>query len=124
MTSETPSRRKYDPVEMLVTIVDRGLGEKVVGFNQAQDVKVNMICLGRGTANSHILDLLGLGSTEKDVVLSFVPVSRVQEALANLSEKMEFKKPGKGIAFSIPINSIAGANVLHYFTTASLEEEE
>lgn len=108
---------------MLVTIVDRGLGEKVVGFNQAHGVKVNMICLGRGTASSRILDLLGLGSTEKDVVLSFVPVDRVREALANLSERMEFQKPGKGVAFSVPINSIAGANVLHYFTTASLEEE-
>ncbi len=108
---------------MLVAIVDRGLGEKVVGFNQAHDVKVNMICLGRGTASSRILDLLGLGSTEKDVVLSFVPVDRVCEALANLGERMEFQKPGKGVAFSVPINSIAGANVLHYFTTASLEEE-
>ena len=123
MISENSPRRKYDPVEMLVTIVDRGLGEKVVGFNRAHDVKVNMICLGRGTASSRVLDLLGLGSTEKDVVLSFVPVSRVQEALSNLGEKMEFQKPGRGIAFSIPVNSIAGANVLHYFTTASLEEE-
>lgn len=123
MISENPSQRKYDPVEMLVTIVDRGLGEKVVGFNRAHDVKVNMICLGRGTASSRVLDLLGLGSTEKDVVLSFVPVNRVQEALSNLGEKMEFQKPGRGIAFSIPVNSIAGANVLHYFTTASLEEE-
>lgn len=80
---------------MLVTIVDRGLGEKVVGFNQAHDVKVNMTCLGRGTASSRILDLLGVGSTEKDVVLSFVPVSRGSRRSKTSARKWSCKNPAR-----------------------------
>ncbi len=114
---------KYKPFDMMVAIVDRDLGEIVAEHNRSFDIPVNIVCLGRGTADSYWTDLLGIGSPEKDIVLSFVPVEHARAALDNLVEKMDLHACGKGIAFTMPVNSVAGSRVLHYFIEASLQED-
>lgn len=118
-----PAKKHYDKLDLVFTVLPRGLGEKIIAINNEQGVFTNFICPGRGTATSSILGMFGLGATEKDVVLSCVRSDAVPEVLKNISERMEFDKPGSGIAFSIPLQSVAGANVLHYLTTASFWEE-
>lgn len=113
---------RCDKVELVFTIVSRGLGEKVTNINRSKNVSVNMIVPGRGTATTSILEMFGLGVTEKDVVISFVPEERVSAVLECIASEMDFSKPGSGIAFSVPIQSVAGAKVLHYLNTASFEE--
>ncbi len=68
--------------------------------------------------------MFGIGATEKDIVLSFVKSESVSAVLKNISKKMEFDKPGSGIAFAVPMQSIAGTKVLHYLTTASSGEDQ
>ena len=46
-------------IKLLVSIVERGMGEKVVGIYRKHNVVINLICLGKGTASSEILDYLG-----------------------------------------------------------------
>ena len=43
-------------IKLLVSIVERGMGEKVVGIYRKHNVVINLICLGKGTASSEILD--------------------------------------------------------------------
>lgn len=64
------------------------------------------ICLGHGTASSEVLDLLGLGRTEKAVVLTLVPDGEVPELLKVLADRMQILGPGNGIAFTVPLSSI------------------
>lgn len=95
-------------VKLLVTIVDRGQGNKVVKLNEKEHIHVQFVCLGRGTASSEILDYLGIGETEKEVVVSLVPENKIPELLNMLSDKMHLNKPGKGIAFTLPLSGISG----------------
>ena len=60
-------------IKLLVSIVERGMGEKVVGIYRKHNVVINLICLGKGTASSEILDYLGLNKNEKDIILSIIP---------------------------------------------------
>lgn len=105
-------KSEIKPVELLFTIVDRGQGEKYVKFYQEYDVTYQVIILGRGTANSSIMNYLGLIGSDKDIVLSLLKVERKKEILDHLQE--DLKIFGKGIAFTIPLDSIIGRNVYNF----------
>lgn len=112
----------YDKMDIIFTVVQRGLGEEVIEVTKSRGVYVSLICPGRGTATSRILEMFGLGATEKDVVLCFSKTDETHDVITAISEKMEFAKPGGGIAFAVPIQSVAGVKVLQYLTNASAEE--
>lgn len=113
---------RYDKLDIIFSVVQRGLGEEVIHVTKSRGVYVNLICPGRGTATSSILEMFGLGATEKDIILSFVKTDETHEIITAISKKLEFDKPGGGIAFAVPVQSIAGIKVLQYLTTASAEE--
>ncbi len=114
--------QNYDRTDIIFTIVSKGKGEEIVDLMREKDILINVKCYGRGTATSGILEMLGLGATEKDIVLSFVKNERSADVLNDISAKMNFAKPGKGIAFTVPLQSVAGAKTLKLLTAASLEE--
>ena len=99
--------------KLLTTIVARKKGEKVVAMLNQEEIMFNLIILGEGTADSEILDYLGIGEIDKDVVLSIVAEEKVEEVLKELREKMQFSLPGKGIAFTVPLSSIAARMLKH-----------
>ncbi len=111
-----------DRIDVIFTVVSRGKGEDIIELMRKNDIHINVKCQGRGTATSGILEMFGLGATEKEVVLSFVKNERSAEVLNDISEKMEFAKPGKGIAFTVPLESVAGPKALRILTASSLEE--
>ena len=113
---------RYDKLDIIFSVVQRGLGEEVIHVTKSRGVYVNLICPGRGTATSSILEMFGLGATDKDIILSFVKTDETHEVITAISKKLEFDKPGGGIAFAVPVQSIAGIKVLQYLTTASAEE--
>lgn len=104
-------------IKLLVTIIDRGKGEKVTELFRENNVMYNLITLGKGTAKSEILDYLGLGQTEKDIVLSVIHDEDVQTIMNILKEKMHLREPGNGVAFTIPINSIDSSLALEYINS-------
>lgn len=101
-------------IKVLITIVDRGKGIKVTELLNEENVIYNLISLATGTAKSEILDYLGLGQTEKDLVISIVHEDDVKNIMNQLKEKMQLKEPGNGIAFTIPISSVDSSLSLEY----------
>ncbi len=93
-------------IKMMVTVVDRGKGERIVALCRAAECTYNLIALGHGTANSEILGILGLGETDKDIVISIVTEDKVKGLLGMLTDEMQLKKSGRGIAFTIDINGV------------------
>lgn len=118
--SKVDSSEKLD---IIFTIVSRGKGETVVDFLREIDVPHNTICHGRGTAPSAMLELLGLGATEKDVVMTITRNEQSARIIKKISKKLDFAKPGSGIAFTVPIQSVAGIMGFKFLTTASFEED-
>ncbi|MEL7622850.1 MAG: P-II family nitrogen regulator [Clostridiales bacterium] len=95
-------------IKMIVTIVDRGKGQRVVDICLKHNIHVHFICLGMGTANSEILDYLGLGETDKDVVISMAPQFKIPKMFEAINTEMQLKRPGKGIIFTMPLSGISG----------------
>ncbi len=94
------------PVKALVTIVDRGRGAGLSAFMNKKYAQASFVVMGQGTAGSDILDMLGIDSSDKDVLLSFVAASALPDLMNELSGRKFMRFSTKGIAFSIPINAI------------------
>lgn len=96
-----------DRIKLMVTIIHRGGGTKVVDYYRSLKLHYDFLCLGHGTANSEILDYLGLEKTDKDIVITMVPEVKVRKVLSGVSEKFGFLSPGKGIVFTVPLSSVS-----------------
>ena len=83
-----------------------------------------MVIYGKGTANSEMLNLLGLAETEKSVILSVVREDKVNDVLETLKEKFEKIKNGKGIAYTIPMKSIIGVYIYQFLSNNKTLKKE
>lgn len=115
----TPKR-----IKLLLTIIDRGKGEELTEMFREHEVMYNMILLGKGTARSEILDYLGLGRTDKDIIISVGNEGNIKIVLDLLCKKLNLDEPGNGIAFTIPISSVDSALALDYINSIINEKKE
>lgn len=101
-------------VKLLISIVERGQGKAVIEFYTRYGLTCHFQAVGRGTASSDILDILGVGSTERDVIISFGEKGRTWRLLRQIQEE-EAGVRAKGIAFSMPLtalNTLAAATLM------------
>lgn len=101
---------------MMITIVARNLGEKYLRFYQENELEIQLVTLGRGTANDETLDYFGLESREKAVLFSVVTDEKWKKLRRDLIKKMQIEVPGVGVSFTVPMSSIGGAGVFQYLT--------
>ena len=103
-------------VYLTVTIVDRGKGERCAKIFEDNGIAMVLSILGYGTATDETLDLLGLESTEKTVLISSATYAVTKRILKELVQKMMIDIPGNGIAFTIRVSSVGGQSALNYLT--------
>ncbi len=96
--------KKPEQLSFIMSIVERGSGGKLVKLYQKNQVFTHIRFEGLGTATSEILDILGLGGSEKDIILSMT----TRSAAAALLERLDDEPPSRGIAFSIPMTAVSG----------------
>ena len=101
--------REDTRIRLVVLILDRGKGGRAAELFASYGLPLHYGMPGRGTANSELLDYLGLGETEKDVAFSMVPGFTIPGLLQSAGEKLQLAVPGKGILFTLPLSAIGGA---------------
>ena len=60
--------------------------------------------------------MLGLAETEKAIILSCVREDRVEEIKHALDEKFHKIRNGKGIAYTIPLQSVVGVAIYQFLS--------
>ena len=127
-TKVAPKTRKtsdFKKLKLLVTIVNRSKTTFFIDTLEQFEINMQMVIYGKGTANSEMLNLLGLAETEKSVILSVVREDKVNYVLETLKEKFEKVKNGKGIACIIPIKSIIGVYMYQFLSNnRTLKKED
>ena len=98
--------QKPEQLAMIFTIIERGCGNKLTKLYTQNQVFTHMRCEGTGTATSEIMDILGLGSSEKDIIMSLAPVSAARVLLEKLGDDLHGAAPGRGIAFTVPLAAV------------------
>lgn len=103
-------------IYMMVMITNRGIREKMLSFLKEYQIYVTFMTLGSGTANSAILDYLGMEATEKALYFAIVTWDTWKIFQKALYNKMKIDIAGRGIAFLIPLSSVGGKKTLQYLT--------
>lgn len=103
-------------LNLLITIVDRDHGQIAVDLLLRENVLFHRIVLGRGTAKTEMLNLLGIGETQKDIIFSVLPEERTRRAMRRLRNTLQFDNPGHGVAFTVPISSVGGQKTLRHLS--------
>ncbi len=103
-------------LKLLVTIVDRSKALFYLDILEQFEVNMQTVVYGKGTADSEMLNYLGLAETEKAIIFSFVREDNIKKILETLTEKFEKVKNGKGIAYTIPLKSIIGVSIYQFLS--------
>lgn len=103
-------------IYMMVMITNRGIREKMLSFLKEYQIYVTFMTLGSGTANSAILDYLGMEATEKALYFAIVTWDTWKIFQKALYNKMKIDIAGRGIAFLTPLSSVGGKKTLQYLT--------
>ena len=104
-------------IHVIVSIVERGRGTAIQKLYKKHAVFLHTQCPGRGTATSEIMDILGLGSSEKDVVLSYAESGTARRLLALLDNELRGAAGTAGIVFTLSLsgmNNLAAAAIDYY----------
>ena len=109
-------------LKLLFTVVDRPKAEFYLDVLSQFDVNFQMVVGGLGTANSELVELLGL-ETHKAVILSVMRENRVEEAMNCLEEKFTTIRNGRGIAFAVPLSSVIGVNLYQFLSDKRMGRE-
>ena len=102
-------------LKLLFTIVDRPKGEFYLDVLSQFDVNCQLVVGGLGTANTELVELLGL-EPHKAVILSVLREDMVDAALNCLEEKFATIRNGKGISFAVPLSSVIGVNLYQFLS--------
>ena len=102
-------------LKLLFTVVDRRKADFYLDVLSQFDVNFQMTVGGVGTANSELLELLGL-EPQKAVILSVMRENTVDDAMNCLEEKFHTIRNGKGISFAVPLSSVIGVNLYRFLS--------
>ena len=101
-------------LKLLVTVVNRAKGEFYLDLLQSFDVNMQLSLAASGTANTEMLNMLGLSNSEKTVIFSVIREEMIKPALAMLEDKFRTIKNGKGIAYTVPMSSVIGVAIYQF----------
>lgn len=93
-------------IKLLITIVTRGMLQDVSEVLRRHELDAQFATLGHGTASSEIRHLLGIGTTEKDVVFSLAPQQKLRRVLPEMTKHLHLATAGHGIAFALALDGI------------------
>lgn len=95
-------------------IVDFGKGSKMVKEAKKLGASGGTLFLGKGTVNSHLLDILSLTEIRKEILIIIIKKSLEDKIYEGMNKKFSLDKPHHGIAFSMPLKYCFGLRDLKF----------
>ena len=110
-------------LKLVITVVDRSKAEFYLDVLSQFEVNFQMAAGGKGTANSEIVDMLGL-NIHKAVLMSVVREDMVDPIMKCLEDKFKTIRNGKGIAFAVPLSGVIGVNMYQFLSNNKQGRED
>lgn len=98
----------------LISVVNPGAMDRVCEIAAALDLPQTVTLLGHGTAVQSMLDLLGIESTEKRVIMTVANPEKTRKFIKEMRRQVYIGIPGHGIIMAVPIKSVGGGKTLAY----------
>ena len=96
-------------IALIMTIVGKGWGETVLEASMKAGAEGGTVLLGRGVGIREKQTIMGIPiEPEKEIVLSVTFPDKKEAILEEIVRTAELDKPGKGIAFVVPVEKVVG----------------
>ncbi|MCR5348780.1 MAG: hypothetical protein K6E59_04155 [Bacilli bacterium] len=110
------------PLLFVTTIVPDGQAESILQLNYDCESALCCVCHGHGTAPAEILSILSV-SPKKDVVFSVLRLEFWEKYKDALRQRFSVSAMAKGIAYSVPLDSVAGISIYKMLSNTRLFEK-
>ena len=94
-------------LRIVIIVSARNTADKIIRALSAHAF-MPFIVRGKGTAPNSVIEALGLGEPEKDVIFCFADKKDVPKIYSVLTRKFKFTENKTGIAFAIPVSAVGG----------------
>ena len=102
---------------LIVSIVRKGWGSTALEASVKAGARGGTVLFGRGAGINEQEKIFGMSiEPEKEILLTLVPSDRAETILGEIVRAAELNDTGRGIAFVLPVEHIAG--VAHFMTRA------
>ena len=105
---------------LICLIAKAEIANKAEGILSERGIDVEYRMLVHGTASSEVLNLLGLGTTEKVMISAIATQEGASELLPQMRKRLYLGMPDTGVAFTIPITG--GQNRLFENVSANAKD--
>ena len=116
--------KEIRPMQLLVSIVEGGKGVELKAYYKQHHLFQHIQAFGRGTVASHLLDTLGFGTPDRDVLLTLAPRDNVRQFMAHLKDEDRSKLNIQGIAFSLDLSGMSAILAVCLSQTEGVQMEE
>ena len=78
----------------------------LTGICRELELPLSVVLLGEGTASRGMLDILGIESNEKRVLVTVANEKKTKKFIQKQKQQMFIGVPGRGVGITVPIKSI------------------
>lgn len=108
-------------ISLIVSIVRKGWGSTVLQASVKAGARGGTVLSGRGAGIHEQERIFGISiEPEKEIVLTLVYSDQIEAVLPKIVEAAELNEMGRGIAFVLPVDRVAG--VAHFMKPAPKQE--
>lgn len=111
-------------LRLLMLITNTKFADKASKMFTKTDIPMHYKMHAVGTASSEMMDILGLGSSDKSVLLSILPKALADDTLKQLHKELKLGSVNSGIAFTARLSGISNLIVKMYSQNGDIELED
>ena len=112
------NKKELAPIklELIICIVEKSKTLFYMDLLQSCGSSLQVTTGARGTADTRILDMLGLQAREQSAIFAVICSDRLEDAMDALESRFHSVRNGKGIAMSVPLTSTIGTVVYGFLS--------
>lgn len=92
-------------IKLLFAILNDDKDKQMKLILNKNNISVQCVTHGVGTASPSVLDYFGLTETKKNIYFSIIPDYLSEKILNQINKEFNIEAPGTGIVFTVPISS-------------------
>ncbi len=110
------------PLLLVTTIVPHGQDQTIIELNNQLEAAVCLTSLGKGTLPPELKTVL-MPTEKRDIIFSIMREDRWPFYREQLNARFSVSKMSKGIAWTVPIDAVAGVSIYKMLTNTRMFEK-
>ncbi len=116
------STHRLRPLYMVTTIVPDGQSQAIIELNNKHEAAICLTSIGHGTLPSELHTML-MPTEKRDVIFSIMRADQWPSYKEKLAARFSVSRLSKGIAYCVPIDSVAGVSIYKMLSNTRLFEK-